>query len=279
MSNETEKTAIANIGLLSVGESLITSLTQGTPHANKINSIFENIVKELLADDWFFSRKRVHLDDLTQVFRLTVDTSPSPAAFVVGATLTGVSSSVKCTVVEVLSSTVYLVTEPTGDFTDGEVIGDGTNTVDCAANYPTSLETLAMGSYDYGYQMPTDYQFSRGLGDEDYDKLKYPYTVEGRLILTNYQDAFWHYNKWIGYEGSTTISDVTVMPLWFHRLISARLAQILSPNITENARRETKAEIELKEAWLYAREQNGQEAYNKYEGNTDWADGANRELG
>ncbi len=86
------------------------------------------------------------------------------------------------------------------------------------------------------------------------------------------------YNKWIGFEGSDTVSDVTLMRVWFHRLISARIAYILAPNITENQRREQKVEIELNEAYLTAREKNGDESWYEDEDNTDWADGADREI-
>ena len=280
MSNADEKTAIANIALLSVGEKFITSLTEGSVLANKINSIFEGIVRELLGDDWVFSRKRVNVEDLTQINKLTVDTAPSPASFVIGKTLTGASSSVTCTVMERLNSTTYLVTEPSDDFTDGETISDGTDSVDCAAGYPVVDDVLNLGQWYYGYQLPTDQLYIRGLGDVDYDKIRYPYQREGKIILTNIDDAYWHYNRWIGEDESSSVSDVTLMPVWFHRLISARLAHILAPNITENQKIRTKVEIELQEAWLYAREQNGSETYHEaeYKGNNDWRDGAHNTL-
>lgn len=277
MTNAADKVAICNIGLLSVGQSFIATLTENTVWANKLNSIFEKVVEELLADDWYFNRKRVLLSDLTAVWKLTVDTAPTAAAFDVGDTLTGATSAVTCTVLERLSDTVYLVTEPSGDFTDGEIIGDGTNSVNCATGYPEVSETLAHGEYDYGYKMPTDQLFIRGVGDVDYDKIKYPYTPEGQIILTNQTDDYWHYNRWIGYAGSATVSDVTLMPLWFQRLISARLAYILSPNITENMRKTPKAEADWDRAYLLAKEQNGFAMYSEYEeSNDDWAEGAGR---
>ena len=89
MSNASEKSAIASIASLSMGGAAITDLTATTkPNVNKISSIFEEVVKELLGDDWVFSRKRVNVEDLTQINKLTVDTAPSPAAFVIGKTLT-----------------------------------------------------------------------------------------------------------------------------------------------------------------------------------------------
>ncbi len=280
MSNATEKAAIANIGLLSIGEKTLTLLTDGTPLANKITTVFEKLVKDELSDDWFFNRKRVLLSDLTQIYKLTIDTAPTPAAFAVGATLTGVTSLVTCTVVEVMSSTVYLVTRPGCDFTDGEVIGDGTNTINNADGYPVSTGSLSHGTYQYGYLFPTDMvYFSRGISDQDYDKIKYPHTPEGRILFTNQTDGFFNYNKQIGFEGDLDVSDVTIMPDWFHNLVSARIAQVLSPNVTQNMREPTKAEKNYLAVYLIAKEKNGDEAYQaESQGNLDWRDGANNIL-
>jgi len=279
MANADEKAAITNIALLAVGQKLITLLTDGTPHVNKIAAIFEDIVKELLSKDWIFSRRRIHTDDMTAINKLTVDTAPTVAVWAVGATLTGATSLKTCVVVARLNDTTYLVTEPSGDFTDGEIISDGVNSVDCATGYPVVDEALDIGGNDYGYLMPTDQLFIRGLGAANYDDVKYRYHREGKIIFTNYYDCYWHYNRWMGEAESTTVSDVTIMPNWFHRLISARLADILSPNITENQRVRSKVSYELEAAWLFAREANGDETFNENEqGNTDWRDGANNEL-
>lgn len=280
MSNSTKKTAIANIGMLAIGQKEITALTDTTdPMAIKLNAIFESVVEELLGHDWHFNRKRVLLSDMTKVNKLTLDASPTPAAFSPGATLTGVTSTNTCTVLEQLSSTVYLVTEPSGDFTDGEVIGDGTNSRNTASGYPKITDDLDHAQYPYGYVLPTDQVYVRGVGDVDFDEIKYPHVREGSILFTDRTDDYFHYNKYIGEAGSLTVTDVTAMPLWFHRLISARLAYLLSPNVTENTRIRPKAELDLRAAWLNAREKNGEEAYSEYEqGNTDWADGANAEL-
>jgi hypothetical protein len=286
MSNATEKVAIANIGLLAVGQKFITDAeyaaagtSSSTPEANKINALFEQVVKELLNEDWFFNRARA---ELVMVYELTVDTDPTPTTFAAGAVLTGATSLVTATVLEKISDTVYLISEPSGDWTDGEIISDNasvSNSVNCAAGYPLSTEDVnEFGTYDYRYSLPSDFLYTRGLSDYDFDKIKYRSEREGNYLLTNQSEAYLLYNRWIGDAGSTTSSDVTKMPVWFHRLISARLAVIFSPNITENARIQPKAEKEWKEAYLYAKEKNGEEADNEHEGNTDWADGANNEI-
>lgn len=278
MSNDTEKTAIANIGLYMIGENTITSLASTKPDAVKVNTIFESVVRELLAEDWYFSRKRVKFEDLVQVFKLTIDAAPTPAAWYVGGTITGGESGVTCTVVEVLSDTVYLVTKPTGDWTDGETLSDGTNSRVNAAGFPTDTDSLDHGNWQYGFKRPSDILWLLKTSGIDCDRVNFPYYPEGSVIYTNQTDAFIRYNKWIGYQGSATISDVTQMRVWFHRLISARIAYILAPNVTENQRREQKIEFELNEAYLHAREKNGDESWYEDEDNNNWAYGADNEL-
>jgi len=278
MSNTTDKLAIANVALISLGDTPITVISDSTPIGTKIAAVIENVVKELMADNWYFNRKRVLLSDMTQVYKLTVDTAPTTAIFARGATITGVTSSVTCTVVDVLSDTVYLVTEPSGDFTDGEVLGDGTNTVDCAAGYPESTEDISIDQYQYGFQKPTDCLFIRGIFDIDHDKAKYSHKTEGDIIYSHYNsNCYFKYNKYL--TESANVSDVTLMPLWFHRLISARLAYIMSANITENQKIRAKAEIDYNQAYLEAKEKNGsEEGAIDWSGHNDWADGANRVL-
>jgi len=279
MSNATDKLAIANTTLVNLGHKTITSLTASTtPEADKILAVFESVIKELMADDWYFNRKRVLLEDMTQIYKLTVDTAPTPAAFARGATITGASSGVTCTVVDPISDMVYLVTEPSDDFTDGEILGDGTNTVDCDTDYPEVTEDLNMDQYQYGFRKPTDCLFIRGIFDTGHDKAKYPHKPEGDIIYSYYNsDCYFKYNKYL--TASTDVSDVTLTPLWFHRLISARLAYMLSANITENQKVRAKAEVDYDQAYLEAKEKNGsEEGAIDYSGNNDWSDGANREV-
>lgn len=283
MSNATDKLAIANVTLVMLGHKAVTSLTAGTtPEADKINLVLESIIKELMADDWYFNRKRILLEDMTQINKLTVDTAPSADAFARGETITGQTSGVTCTVVDALSSTVYLVTEPSGDFTDGEVLANGVlpgaDSVDCAAGYPQVTDVLDMDQYEYGFRKPADCLFIGGIFDIDHDKVKYPHKTEGDIIYSYYQDScYFKYNKYL--TASADIADVTLTPMWFHRLISARLAYMLSANITENQKLKAKADDEYNEAYKEAKQMNGsEEGAIDWAGHNDWADGANREL-
>lgn len=279
MSNTTDKLAIANVALVSLGHKTVSSLTAGsTPEADKINNVLESIIKELMADDWYFNRKRILLAEMTQIYKLTVDTAPSVASFARGATITGATSGVTCTVVDPLSDTVYLVTEPSGDFTDGEVLSDGTNSVDCATGYPQSTEDLRIDQYQYGFKKPTDCLFIRGVFDINHDRVKLPHKTEGDIIYSHYDtNCYFQYNKYL--TATADVSDVTLTPLWFHRLISAKLAYMLSANITENQKIRSKAELDYDAAYLDAKEKNGsEEGAIDWSGHNDWAEGANRQM-
>ena len=278
MSNTTDKLAIANMALFALGDQLITAIDDSTPQSAKINSVFESIIKEQMADDWYFNRKRILLEDMTQIYKLTVDTSPSPAAWARGATITGASSGVTCTVVDALSDTVYLVTEPSDDFTDSETLSDGTNSLDCADDYPESDDDLDMDQYQYGFQRPSDCLYVRGIFDENHDEARYAHKIEGDIIYSHHDsNCYFKYNKYL--TESTDVSDVTLTPLWFHRLCSAKLAYMLSQNITENQKIRTKAEIDYNHAYLEAKQKNGaEEGAMDWSGNDNWSEGANRLL-
>ena len=285
MSNTTEKLAIANVALFTLGHELLTVLDNSTPEGKKITSgVFESIVKELMTDDWYFNRHNVLLSDMTRIYKLTVDTAPSPAAFARGETITGQTSKVTCTVVDVLSSTVYLVTEPSGDFTDGEVLAngtigaDGTDSVVCAAGYPQATEGLNIDQYQYGFKEPDDCLYIRGIFSTSHDKAKYDHKMYKNIVLSHYNsNCNFKYNYYR--QESEGVSDVTGIKMWFHRLCSAKLAYMLSANITENQKIRSKAEIDYNDAYLEAKEKNGaEEGAIDWSGHNDWAEGANREL-
>lgn len=124
---------------------------------------------------------------LVQIETLTLDSAPTPAAFSVGATLTGGTSGTTATVLEVTSDTVYVVAYTSGDWTDGEIISDGTNSRDCETDYPTTAATAPTYKYTYQYELPTD--FSRLISvyeDDNTDAVDLRWSREGNRILTDY---------------------------------------------------------------------------------------------
>lgn len=138
----------------------------------------------------------------------------------------------------------------------------------------TTAGTPTAGRFEYGYRIPSDSVFLRGLCDAYNEDIRYGYERRGRYIVTNQPSpVYLLYNEKL--VRSNGESDISIMPLWFHRLISARLAYILAPNVTENQKLRGKIEIEWSKAYLHAREMNGEDAYVKDEqGNEDWRDGA-----
>jgi hypothetical protein len=278
MSNTTEKLAIANTALFTLSHTQISAISDATVDGKRVGLVIESVIKELMADDWYFNRHQVLLSDMTQIYKLTIDTAPSPAIFKRGATITGASSGVTCTVLDSLSDKVYLVTEPSGDFTDGEVLSDGTNSVDCAAGYPQATEDLEIDQYQYGFKEPDDCIYIRGIFDFVHDKIKYEHKMYQNIILSHYNDNCWFKYNFYRQE-SVDVSDVTGIKPWFHRLCSAKLAWMMSANITDNQKIRAKVEIDYNNAYLEAKEKNGsEEGAIDWSGNNDWADGANNDL-
>ena len=194
------ETSIANVALLSLGQEMVSAISANEPNARKILAIFNQVVEELEAGDWFFNRARK------------------------------------------------------------SIIADGTD--------PT------FGRYDYRYALPSDCLFVRGLCDQYNDDVRYEYLREGQYILTNQESPIYLlYNEKI-VKNTGGAPDISKMPVFFHRLISAKLAYILAPNVTENQKIRSKVEMEYQRAYLSAREKNGEDAYVEDEqGNNDWRDG------
>jgi hypothetical protein len=268
------KINIANFARASLGnfsQSAITSFTTNDPEINLIANVLEEVITYLMTDDWYFNRKRVLLEDMTQIYVLEVDEAPS-TDWSIGDTITGETSGVTCVIVDIINTTKYLVTKPSGDFTDDETLSDGVAT----AVYSTDTDDVAMGEYHYAYSLPSDYLLNLGVSPIGSDDFKYKTKREGSLILSQVNEGYYHYNKYIGTSG---VSNIDNLPIWFHRLISARLAYVMSANIMDNARIRPKAELDWRMAYLEAKEKNGMEEVNdKYEGHDEWSDKAWSEI-
>ena len=89
--------------------------------------------------------------DATEV--MTLDTAPG-TTWAVGDTITGVTSEETSVIVEKLTDLTYRVTSRTGDYTDGEVLTNGTYTADQGAGYPV-LATLGSSGSMY-WAPPSD---------------------------------------------------------------------------------------------------------------------------
>ncbi|MDD5187629.1 MAG: hypothetical protein PHF57_05430 [Methanoregula sp.] len=73
---------------------------------------------------------------------LTLDVAPG-TAWAVGDTVTGVTSGATCEIVEVKSTTTFIVKDRSGTFTLDEVLSNGTYTADQGAANPTCVSSMA----------------------------------------------------------------------------------------------------------------------------------------
>lgn len=131
------------------GEIVLTELPFGLSFAARTNSDMTPsktavVVAQLAGygDDYFNNHFYMQVIKAAHEL-LTIDGAPAPADFAAGATLTGATSLKTCAVVAKLTSTTYIVKSRSGAFTDGEIISDGTNSVDCGAGYPTFAAAAA----------------------------------------------------------------------------------------------------------------------------------------
>ena len=131
------------------GEVVLTELPSGLAFAGRTNSDMTPsktaVVCAQLAgygDDYFNNHFYMQVIKAAHEL-LTIDGGPAPADFAAGATLTGATSLKTCIVVAKLTSTTYIVKSRSGAFTDGEVISDGTNSIDCGAGFPTFAAAAA----------------------------------------------------------------------------------------------------------------------------------------
>ena len=131
------------------GEVVLTELPSGLAFAGRTNSDMTPsktaVVCAQLAgygDDYFNNHFFMQVIKGANEL-LTIDDAPAPADFAAGAILTGGASEETCVVVAKLTSTTYIVKSRSGAFTDGEIISDGTNSVNCGAGYPTFAAAAA----------------------------------------------------------------------------------------------------------------------------------------
>lgn len=100
----------------------------------------------------------------TGVEVLTLDIAPTPAAWAVGATITGSVGGKTAVIISQLAALTYEIRERSGDFTLGEILTDGTNAGDQGAAYPTVADTLdgehkvyeSLSAGNIGNYPPTD---------------------------------------------------------------------------------------------------------------------------
>jgi hypothetical protein len=210
--------------------------------------------------EWPFLTAR---SELVQIQTMTLDDSPAPAAFVAGATLTGATSGTTATVLSVTSTTVYVIAYLDGDFTDGEVVSDGTNSLDCATGYPTVAVTTPTFEWDYQYELPTDFlRLISVYEDDGTDAVDDRWVREGNRILTNYATCNIRYVK--------TVTDPSDFDPLFAEVLLLRMALKLIPalagSLTKTDRDQIQKELQTIEtkARTICSQENNQTGRNDY---------------
>jgi len=283
--------SLMNSTLALIGSVRALTTTEDRKEVRTYNSIYEQGRNEMfgLPHDWKFATTRAKLKKL---YQLTVDTAPTATVWVAGATLTGESSGTTCKVVSVVSTTVFLITEPldsdgdSADFTDGEIISDGTNSVNCAANYPVVAEKTPVSGFAHQYVYPTNYSHMIALVESTGDATEYGYRKECYIddadneidvLLT---DETTVYIKYVRIR-----TDISTWSSWFAALVYTRNAVIMCEPLKQKFQKQNQLFMLYEEAEKKAIEANGWEDANTSsnvnvdKGNTDVVNAAlNEEL-
>lgn len=182
---------------------------------------------------WNFAKKRAVLK---RPEFLEVDAAPTVDPFAVGDILTGDTSGETCKVITVLSDTLYEIIDRSGDFEDGEEIGNGTDSVDCGAGYPIVAENTPVFKWGHQYLLPSDFARLVSVYEDDgSDCPEFRYSIEGNRLLTDYQTCH-----------ITYISIVNDPSLWdslFREVFILRLALSLFHPLAGTAPTDLKAEL------------------------------------
>jgi hypothetical protein len=215
----------------------ITLDDQTTPEAKTAFRHWSTTLNSLTRSyAWPFLSTRA---ELVQIETLTLDSSPTPAAFAVGAVITGGTSATTATILGVTSSTVYDVGYLSGDWTDGETITDDADTPNsrvCAAGYPTTAVATPTYKWTYQYELPTN--FSRLISvyeDDGTDPVDCRWSREGHRILTDYSTCSIKY--------VTTVSDPSDFDPLFAEVAILQLAWKLIPPLAGDMSRINRDQI------------------------------------
>jgi hypothetical protein len=106
---------------------------------------------------------------------MTISATPAPAAWAEGATLVGVTSGKRATVVSRMTDTYYLIKSRDGAFTDGENITDGANVYTGVAGYPALVvadhTTLVDNTKNWGTDMWEDSIVQMVISGVEYSRI------------------------------------------------------------------------------------------------------------
>lgn len=180
---------ICNLSYDRIGSLIFELATQATdPLGIRANRAYPQRRKALLRSfDWPFARER---EQLSQLYTLDLDAAPT-SAWAVDDNITGdISITTTSRIIEVVSTTSFIITTPVdadgdaADYTDGEILTNLTGTRDCAAGYPVVAAYVPAFGPTTAFALPQD--FLGLLRNDSEDPSDYPSQrgrVEGRKYL------------------------------------------------------------------------------------------------
>ena len=231
--------SICNQALDRIAAAQIDSVTTTTNEYLVCDRNYAQVRDSLLRSfEWNFVNARA---ELSLVYDIDFGTAPGPNRFAVGDVLTGISSGVTSTILEVLSGTEYRIAYISGTYTDGELVTNGTaesvewqgiplvddtdsvvwfedaDQVICQTGYPTTTEVVPDFGYQHMYALPADFSRLRVK-----QKFQHTHAVEGKYLISH------HDTEKIEYVRKAT--DTTLFDDLFTECLILRLAiTLLNP--------------------------------------------------
>jgi hypothetical protein len=256
---------LCNQALDRIGAAQIASTSTTTNEYLVCDRNYPQVRDTLLRSfEWNFVNAR---ETLALVYDIDFGTAPGPDEFAVGDVLTGITSGVTATVLEVISGTQYRIGYVTGTYTLGETVTNATvssvewqgipvvygtspvvwyengDQVVCGALYPTVTEVVPNFGYQHMYVLPDDFSRLRVK-----QKFQHEHAIEGKYLLSH------HDTEKIEYVRKTT--DTTLFDDLFVDCLILKLALTLLNPLAGTASASTKEQLkqDFKESIAKARQ-------------------------
>jgi hypothetical protein len=208
--------------------------------------------------EWPFATDR---EELGKISTILLDAEPGPDNWVVGDTITGISSGTTAEILTVTSGTEYEIIHISGDFTDGETITNATifavtwegvevvygedevvwyddsddQTV-CGTGFPTVTGITPDFEWTHQYQLPNDFLRLKSVWEDDgTERPECRWEMEGQRILTNYDTLHVKYVK--------LVTDPDDFKPLFTEVLILRTALKLTPPLAGTKTNPMKADI------------------------------------
>lgn len=259
MAFTTAELELANQSLGRIGAGNISSAENGSTACNNYVQAFLHYSQTrdalLRSDEWNFAKAQA---ELALIKTLELSSQPLPDTWVVGDTITGITSGETAEILTVTSPTQYEIIYQSGDFEANETLTNATvydvlwegipitwedaNVVwyDSATSDETTCdievsEIVPTFQYDYQFQLPDDYSRLR----KNYDGGN-EWTILGKRLLSNYDEVDLEYIK--------KVTDPADFDALFYEVLVLQLAlKLITPlggTQTTTFRQELRSELQ-----------------------------------